>query len=293
MSIDGPPDVAALPRAAAGGWRHAGNLVWWEGSVAGATVRFSTRRIGSSSPPYDSLNLGLHVGDDPERVLANRRGFRAAALAGLELPIVAEQVHGTRVAVVGAEDAGRGWERREEALPETDALVTREAEVPLSILVADCAPVALVVPEGVIGAAHAGWRGLAGAEGPLPGVLEATIAIMESLGGSPAATITALVGPCIRGCCYEVGPEVWRHFPESCLAPASVPDARRLDLLAAVRDRLERCGVPAASVHAPGLCTACHPDLFFSHRRATGEGHPATGRMALFVATSPAPPAPQ
>jgi YfiH family protein len=276
MSIDGPLDVTALPEPVPGAWRHAGNLVWWEAAEEGARVLVSSRRIGTSAPPYDSLNLGLHVGDEPERVLANRRGFRAAALADLKRPVVAEQVHGTAVAVVAARDASRGWEAREDALPATDALVTRERDLPLTILVADCAPVALVSPSGVIGAAHAGWRGLVG------GVLEATLAEMARLGAA-TGSVTALVGPCIRGCCYEVGEEVWRQMPEVSLAPGSRDDARRLDLLAAVIDRLEAIGLPRERIAAPGLCTACCSDLFFSHRRATGAGHTATGRIALFV----------
>jgi YfiH family protein len=285
MSIDYEPDVAKLPEASPGAWRHAGNLVWWEAAVGGARIVFSTRRIGASAPPYDTLNLGLHVGDDPERVRANRHGFRAAALAGLPPPVIAEQVHGAAVSVVDAGDAGRGWERPDDALPATDALVTRTPGLPLAVLVADCAPVALVAPEGVVAAVHAGWRGLLG------GVLEATLARMTVLGVGPREPVTAVVGPCIRSCCYEVGEDVWRRFPEACLVPGSGPDARRLDLLAAVRHRLEWSGVRETHIHAPGLCTACRPDLFFSHRRATQEGHAATGRMALFLTIEPVRPA--
>lgn len=257
-------------------WRRAGDFLWWEAALPGARVRFSTRQGGASTPPYDGLNLGLHVGDAGERVIANRREFLAAALAGEKAPVVADQVHGVAVAMVSAADAGRGWERRVGALPGTDALVTREPGLPLAILVADCAPVALVAPGGIVGAVHAGWRGLAA------GLLEATLARMAELGGSPE-TVSAVVGPCIRGCCYEIGEEVWRQFPEACLRPGSRPDRRRLDLLAAVRERLADAGAPRQHVHAPGLCTACHSTLFFSHRRASGAGAAATGRMALFV----------
>jgi YfiH family protein len=278
MSIDRASGPWRCPEAPPGAWRHTGHLVWWEAALPGAVVHFSTRRIGASAPPYDTLNLGLHVGDDPERVRANRHGFRAAALADRALPVVGEQVHGTSVAVVDAGDAGRGWDRQEDALPATDALVTRAADLPLAVLVADCAPVAFVAAGGVVAAAHAGWRGLA------EGILEATLEKMAAGAGTGApGSITAVVGPCIRACCYEVGEEVWRRFPESCLAPASRPEARRLDLLAAVIDRLEGAGVSRERVHASSLCTSCLSDLFFSHRRATGEGHPATGRMALFV----------
>jgi YfiH family protein len=144
----------------------------------------------------------------------------------------------------------------------------------VGILVADCAPVALVAPD-VLGLAHAGWRGLAG------GVLEATVAQMAALGRDLGAC-HAVIGPCIRGCCYEVSEEVWRRFPEEALAPSGRPEARRLDLMAAVACRLRAAGLSPDRIHALGLCTGCHPTLFFSHRRATQEGLPTTGRMALF-----------
>jgi polyphenol oxidase len=258
-----------------GEWRREGGLVWWEAVFGSAWLAFTTRIGGASVSPYDTLNLGLHVGDAPATVLRNRARLWSAVTPGSAPPVIAEQVHGVTPAVVGTAEAGRGWEARETAISDTDALVTRDAGVALAMLVADCAPVALVAPEGVLGLAHAGWRGLAN------GVLEATLRQMAALGGGPPHRYRALVGPCIRACCYEVGEEVWRHFPESCLAPAGRPTARRLDLMAAVVHRLEQAGLPPEQISTLGLCTACHPDLFFSHRRATREGLPTTGRLAL------------
>ena len=155
--------------------------------------------------------------------------------------------------------------------------MTRESGLPLVILVADCAPVGLISPEGVLGISHAGWRGL------VDGVLEATLRQMADLGAGPPSHCRAVIGPCIRGCCYEVGEDVWRHFPDHCLTPADRPSARRLDLMAAVAHRLHEAGLPPDQIHPLGLCTACHPDLFFSHRRATQQGLPTTGRMALLA----------
>jgi YfiH family protein len=179
--------------------------------------------------------------------------------------------------MVGRADAGRGWEARETEVAETDALVTRERGLSLGILVADCAPVAIVPPEGGLAAAHAGWRGL------VSGVLEAAVEALESSGAGPRERYQVWVGPCIRGCCYEVGEEAWSQFPESCLAPALHSSARRLDLQEAVVHRLRQAGLLPAKTVALGLCTACHPELFFSHRRATRQGLPTTGRMALFA----------
>jgi YfiH family protein len=266
----------ALPKLSFGEWRSAEGCVWWQATLGPASLAFTIRVGGVSASPYDTLNLGLHVGDAPEAALQNRRSVWAAAGRGEIAPVMAEQVHGAVVAQVSAADAGRGWTALETSIPATDALVTVEPQVPLAILVADCAPVALVSPEGVLGVAHAGWRGLVG------GVLENTLWQMVELGGGPPGAHQAVIGPCIRGCCYEVGEEVWHLFPEECLAPGGRPAARRLDLMAAVVHRLRAVGMPDEQIHPLGPCTACHPELFFSHRRATQEGHPATGRMALF-----------
>src|SRR5690349_745600 len=140
-------DHEKRPDLELGEWRAAGDYLWWQATLGWAKLAFSTRRGGGSVAPRDTLNLGLHVGDAPEVVRENRRHFWATAAPGVGAPVVAEQVHGAAVAVVGAGEAGRGWEKRESSVAGTDALVTREAGVPLAILVADCAPVALVAPE--------------------------------------------------------------------------------------------------------------------------------------------------
>jgi YfiH family protein len=266
-----------LPEIRFGNWRSADGLVWWEATIGPAALAFTTRLGGASDPPYDTLNLGLHVGDDPDAVNANRDALWSAVGHAAAAPVLAEQVHGAEAAVVGAADAECGWCNRGRAVPRTDALVTREPGIAPAILVADCAPVALVAPGGVLGVAHAGWRGLAG------GVLEATLRQMAELGAGPAGQYQAVIGPCIRGCCYEVGEEVWSRFPDRCLTPSGEAHTRRLDMMAAVVDRLLAVGLPAGQIRSLGLCTSCHPELFFSHRRSTQQGRPTTGRMALFA----------
>jgi YfiH family protein len=269
------PDI--LPALEWGTWRAANGLIWWDAEVGPASLCFTTRRGGVSAAPYDTLNLGLHVGDQAAAVIENRNRFWSEAAPGASAPVIADQVHGTSVAVAGAADTGRGWHARETSISGTDALVTREAGVPLAILAADCAPIALVAPGGVLGVVHAGWRGLAG------GVLEAALRQMVQRGGGVPSEYQAAIGPCIRGCCYEVGEEVWRDFPAGCLSPSGRPNARRLDLMAAVYHRLQEVGLLSGQIHPVGLCTACHPDLLFSHRGATQQGLPTTGRMALLA----------
>jgi purine-nucleoside/S-methyl-5'-thioadenosine phosphorylase / adenosine deaminase len=206
--------------------------------LPGATVLFTTRRGGASEGPYASLNLGLRTDDDPVHVRANRE--RARALAGGRRLAQGHQVHGTRVAIdaQGVEDA--------------DGQVVTGPGAAAIALVADCLPVALAAP-GAAAMVHAGWRGLAA------GVLEAGVA---ALGPGP---VSAAIGPGIGPCCYAVGDDVRAVYGTS---------GRTLDLKAQARRRLAAAGV--AEIHDCGLCTACDPARFFSHRRDRG----VTGRQA-------------
>jgi YfiH family protein len=177
---------------------------------------------------------------------------------------------------VGPLHAGARWEQQEPALEGTDALVTGTRRLPLVCLVADCVPIALVDPvRNAAAAVHAGWRGLAG------GVVENALAQMRETWGCLEADLTAWIGPGIGPCCYEVGPEVAERFPG--FTRPSAEHRAVLDLHGAVHSRLARAGLLDENVTSLDLCTSCHPDLFFSHRRATREGQAATGRQALIL----------
>ncbi|MFN3651855.1 MAG: peptidoglycan editing factor PgeF [Armatimonadota bacterium] len=261
--------------------REASGLSWFEpvepvGGVA--RVVMTTRIGGGSREPYQSLNLGLHVGDVGERVRLNRLALQKALGRHLLEPVVGDQVHGHHAAAVGALHSGTRWQAQEAALAATDALVTSTPRLPLVTLVADCVPVALVDPYRKVAAAvHAGWRGLTG------GVLESALGAMQRTAGTPAGDVVAWIGPAIGPCCYEVGPEVARNFPES-TAPSPDGGARSyLDLPDAVRRRLRGAGLLDENLAGLPLCTSCHPELFFSHRRATREGLTATGRQGMLV----------
>ncbi len=206
--------------------------------LPGATALFTTRRGGVSEGDYSSLNLGLWTDDDPARVEANHERVRAQA--GAQRLAHGHQVHGTAVAV----DAP--------GVVDADGQVVTGRGVAAIVFAADCLPVALAGPQAA-GVVHAGWRGLAG------GVLEAGVA---ALGAGPVA---AAIGPGIGPCCYEVGDDVRAVFATS---------APTLDLKAIARERLRAAGV--GDVHDCGLCTACDPERFFSHRRDRG----VTGRQA-------------
>ena len=173
-----------------------------EADAAGAVIAVTTRHGGVSRPPYDTLNLGLHVGDDAGAVVANRS--RAAAAFGAELAdlVFARQVHGASAARVTPADAGRGTTSEEDALADTDIVVTTAPGVTLVILVADCVPLALVDPAAhVLAAVHAGWRGTAA------GAVGAALRAMSEHGGRPERVV-AFFGPAVAPGRYQVGDEV-------------------------------------------------------------------------------------
>jgi YfiH family protein len=244
---------------------------------AGVVAAFTGRAGGSSAPPYATLNLGLAVGDDLRRVLANRR--RVATVLGLAGHpwALARQVHGATVLRVETAALGQGPPEGKPPVGEADGLVTAEAGVVLAVLTADCAAVLLADPAArVVGAVHAGWRGLAA------GVVEAGVAAMAALGADPAATV-GLVGPAVGGCCYEVGPEVREavgaRYPA---ALATTRDGRpALDPAAGTAQALERAGV--GRLRVAGECTVDLADRHFSHRR----DHGRTGRQAGLIALVP------
>lgn len=162
----------------------------------------TTRRGGISTGVYNSLNLGLHVGDDPEAVIENRA--RAGRMIGLELDdlVFCQQTHGDRVALVGVGDRGRGTLAESDALLATDALVTAEAGVGLVIMVADCVPIVLLDPVArVLGCVHAGWRGATAR------IVATAIDRMEAVGADRSRVLAGL-GPAIPGDRYQVGDDV-------------------------------------------------------------------------------------
>ena len=238
---------------------------------------FFTREGGVSEGRYASLNCGLGSADQKERVRENRA--RAMARIGLpaEALVTARQVHSSLAAVV---DDDWGEER-----PQVDALVTRRRGLALGILTADCAPVLFADAEaGVIGAAHAGWKGARG------GVLEATLAAMETLGARRAAT-TAAVGPCIRIASYEVTAEFRQTFVGDEAASAAFfaagrrPERFLFDLAGYVADRLQRIGIAAPVVLPHDTCADA--DRFFSYRRVTLDGGGDYGRQLSTIALLP------
>lgn len=229
---------------------------------APANVRaLQTLRSGGCSPlPWDSFNLGDHVGDDPARVAANRAELRRHLPAD---PLWLQQVHGVAVAGANQDFA---------AVPEADAAWASRVERVCAVMTADCLPVLFCDRAGtVVAAAHAGWRGL------LAGVLEATMAQMSV---SPES-LMAWLGPAIGATQFEVGDEVRTAFVAADPAAAAsfvsgAPGKWLADIYGLARLRLQQAGV--ASISGGDLCTVSDPARFFSYRR---DG--VTGRMASLV----------
>jgi polyphenol oxidase len=221
------------------------------------------RRGGRSRSPYDTFNLGDHVGDDPDDVAANRaRVARELGVAEDRL-VWMSQVHGTGVAVVDGPQDG--------PVADTDALVTRTPGLVLCVLVADCVPVLLADPvAGVVAAVHAGR------EGVRRGVVPAALAAMTRLGARPA-DVSVLLGPAVCGACYEVPAAMQADVARG--APAAAVRTRRgtpgLDLRAGLAALLGAAGV--GEIAQDPRCTVEDPQLF-SHRR---DG--VTGRQAGLV----------
>jgi|SRR5579863_1825137 YfiH family protein len=168
----------------------------------GVEAVVTTREGGVSTGPYRSLNLGMHVGDDPDAVVENRRRAAGAIGATVQELVFANQVHGTRVTRVGSEDAGRGSHNASDAVQASDALVTTEAGPVLVTLVADCSPLLLFDPEArVLATVHAGWRGA------VDGTVRAAVEAMANLGALAGRTV-AVIGPTVSPSTYVVGHEV-------------------------------------------------------------------------------------
>jgi len=257
-------------------------LTWPALDASGVDAAVTARGGGVSSGPYATLNLSLSVGDDPALVLENRRRVAAALGARPADFVFARQVHGAGVRIVGEADRGSGAFRMDDAIADTDALVTTTPGLVLAVLTADCVPIVLHDPvAGVLACVHAGWRGT------VAGVCAAAVAAMTSLGSHPPDVIAGL-GPAASPARYQVGPDV-HHAVTRAFGPAAssfirpdlaTPGRWLLDLWAANRHALREAGLPASQIHATDLPTGptdpAGPGYFFSDRAAR-----PCGRLAL------------
>lgn len=270
--MDSTPRLPDLPSPFA--WRENRGIVWIGGTFDGTQVAFTTRLGGISEGSFRSLNLGKDQGDESARVFKNRR--RLARGLGFEPTEIAlgRQVHSSGVRSWTGYPKDAPFDGGTGFLDRVDGHVTSVSRLALMVLVADCVPVALA-GVGTAAIIHCGWRGTAA------GVVGNGLASVAERAGRRAVQavrgVTAVVGPSIGPCCYEVGESVADVFDGMGHGEA-VDRKGRLDLPLVVMRELARLGVDAARVHHVPLCTRCEADLFFSHRR-DGE----TGRQAGIV----------
>lgn len=253
-------------------------LRWGDAGSFGADVAVTTRVGGVSAKPYETLNLGLHVGDDAAAVLTNRERAADAFGVGVGELVFARQVHGAAAVFVDGADGGRGVWSEGDVVGEADVLVTSSSGVTLVILVADCVPLALVDPAArVLAVVHAGWRGTAA------GVVGAAVDAMAER-GAEAARVRAWVGPGVGADRYQVTDEVFEALGDA-VRPAALdegvarpdgPGHWLVDLATANRQQLRRRGVGGAHIFACGVTTS--DERFFSDRAAR-----PCGRFALLA----------
>ncbi|AGB40790.1 uncharacterized protein, YfiH family [Halobacteroides halobius DSM 5150] len=240
---------------------------------------FSTRVGGVSQDEYTSLNLGLHVADDKEAVIENRKQICNLLNSDHQQLVAGKQLHNDRIEIISKEDQGKGALNYDSALDNTDALLTNQKGVLLTSYYADCTPIFLLDPVlEIVGLVHAGWKGT------VKKITQQTVLKMKEVYGSKVNNLLVAIGPSIGKCCYKVDEHVLNHLQEQfddwkVLVKQINAKEWWLDLSLANRVQLEELGVNPKNIIDSDLCTACNSDLFYSYRRDNGE----TGRMASLI----------
>jgi YfiH family protein len=238
-------------------------------SVPGLVHAFTTRLGGQSPEPLDNFNLGRHWHTDESRTNAIHNRARLCAVLGIDVNrlMIPAQIHSSKVA----------WATEPTSFPDVDAVATVSKNTPILLHYADCVPIILVDKEkNALCVLHAGWRGTAG------GIATHGVEkLVEMLGSNPSDMVAA-VGPAIGSCCYPTGEDVAEQLESTVKDKAGLIDRRegqpRPDLKAVNARQLLEAGVSQVDVSA--ACTACNPELFYSHRRFAGK----TGRQGAIGA---------
>jgi YfiH family protein len=252
----------------------------WHTFVPELIVGFTTKNGGFSDGPFASLNLGLHVKDDLQRVYLNRKKVAEQLAIPLERWVCADQVHGKRIEKVTTHDGGKGVFSYETAVAQADGLYTNEENLLLALCFADCVPIYFFAPkQNFIGVAHAGWKGT------VQNIAGEMVRIWNEKEGIPLLDIYVAIGPSIGRCCYIVDDRVIEFVQKALENPLvslyneTSEGQYALDLKALNKQLLQQAGVPEQNILVSGYCTSCEQRLFFSHRRDRGK----TGRMMAFI----------
>ena len=247
--------------------------------LEGVRHGFSTRLGGVSEGIFASMNLSFTRGDDDAAVRENFDRFCAAIGVNTQDVVISAQTHTANVKIVTAADRGRGVTREKE-YTDVDGLITNEPGVVLCTQYADCVPLFFADPvRRVVATSHAGWRGTAA------GIAAVTVERMGEAYGCRPEDILVGIGPSIGHCCFEVDMPVYEAFcqvpvfGEGCFT-ADGGDKYHIDLWEVNRRWLLKAGIAAEHLTVTDLCTRCHPDLFWSHRKTGNE----RGSLAAFIA---------
>jgi len=244
-------------------------------SQGGFQAFTSTRQGGVSNHPYLSLNLGLHVGDDPVLALKNRELLLTARGVNPGSIVCLEQVHGSGLAEIGGRELGAGARDHSQSLKGLDGAYTQAQGLHLAIGHADCLACVIVDHRlKAFGMAHAGWRGA------LAGILPKLVRAMREAFHCRPEDLWAGLSPNLHACCLRLGPEQRQQFSQAWPIVSAymqrVDDSGfNLSLNGLARFQLQQEGVSVERMEAQAFCTGCNPALFFSHRRDKGR----TGRM--------------
>lgn len=255
-------------------------LPTWEAINNSLVVGFSTRSSGYSNGVYSSFNLALHVGDNEQNVIANRKKLTETIGFEYDAWTCAEQVHGNNIEIITADKRGRGRYTLQDVIPNVDGIVTNLPDILLTSFYADCVPLYFFDPaRKVIGLAHAGWKGTVLKIG------EKMIETMIHNFGSKPEDIKVAIGSSIGRCCYEVNDQVItplnasiNFIPEEAIINKGNMHYD-LDLKKINEQIIKKAGILTKNIEISSLCTSCNSDIFYSFRKEHGK----TGRTASWI----------
>lgn len=252
-----------------------GNLVWITyprlSNLNFIKHGFSTRIGGISKKPFDTLNLSLNTSDEINNVLSNRKSFCSAISIDQNQLVLANQVHSANVKIVDSSLRGRGAYNYNDSVPETDAFITDEPNIYLTIGVADCVSIFIVdTTKKIVAVVHSGWRGT------LSRISQHTLELMKKNYKTNFEDCIAVINPSIRVCCYEVGEDVIDDFNkefQSLTSEVVVSNKNgkfNLNLQRLNEIQLIQMGIKKENIISTSLCTKCRQDMFFSYRGGKG-----------------------
>lgn len=241
--------------------------------ATGVRIAFTLRHGGASEPPYDSLNLGTHVKDDPDHVAENRLRVLSAFDAPQAALLVPNQVHGSRVQVVRSAAPDDLETVRADLAKGADALVVGVRDAAALLCYADCTPLIMVAPHGTFAVIHAGWRGVDNGI-----AVKALSLLLKEDGSDDPGSVNVYRGPYIHAECFETGPDVHHRFVAQ-FGPVAAYDETHIDMGACLDKALAEAGVEARRIADVNRCTVCDNRNWFSYRAQGG----VCGRHGAFA----------